>query len=74
MHEMSLVRSLLAQADEIAAAEGGTLKTVRVQLGPLSGVEGTLMLSAWRSKSSAPRTPARAASCAALITSRPSRL
>jgi hydrogenase nickel incorporation protein HypA/HybF len=47
MHEMSLVRSLLAQAEEIAAAEGGALRSVRVQVGPLSGVEGLLMRSAW---------------------------
>jgi hydrogenase nickel incorporation protein HypA/HybF len=48
MHEISLVRSLLAQAEEIAAAEdGGALVRVRIQVGPLSGVEGALLGSAW---------------------------
>jgi hydrogenase nickel incorporation protein HypA/HybF len=48
MHEMSLVRSLLAQVEELVASNGGgTLRRVRVQVGPLSGVEPALMASAW---------------------------
>ncbi|MEX2114258.1 MAG: hydrogenase maturation nickel metallochaperone HypA [Pirellulales bacterium] len=49
MHEMSLVRSLLAQVREFATAHGGgTVRRVRVQVGPLSGVEPVQLASAWR--------------------------
>ncbi len=49
MHELSLVRTLLAQVGEIVAANGGTaLRCVRVQVGPLAGVEPALMASAWQ--------------------------
>ena len=46
MHEMSLVRSLLAcRSGQVAAANGGgTMRTVRVQVGPLSGVEPALLV------------------------------
>lgn len=47
MHELSLARSLLAQSSELAATHGGALRRVRVQVGPLSGVEPALMVSAW---------------------------
>jgi len=48
MHEMSLVKSLIAQVDKLVASNGGgTLRRVRVQVGPLSGVEPALMKSAW---------------------------
>jgi len=49
MHEMSLVRTLLAQVGEIVAANGGSaLRCVRVQVGPLAGVEPALMATAWK--------------------------
>ncbi len=49
MHEMSLVRTLLAQVGEIVSANGGAaLRRVRVQVGPLAGVEPALMASAWK--------------------------
>ncbi len=48
MHELSLVRSLMAQVDALVTSNGGgTLRRVRVEIGPLSGVEATLMASAW---------------------------
>jgi len=48
MHEMSLVRSLVAQIRPLIAANGGgTLRQVRVQVGPLSCVEPALLASAW---------------------------
>jgi hydrogenase nickel incorporation protein HypA/HybF len=48
MHEMSLVRSLIAQVDELVASNGGgALRRVRVQIGPLSCVEPALFTSAW---------------------------
>jgi hydrogenase nickel incorporation protein HypA/HybF len=48
MHETSLVRSLLAQVDELCAAHGGdSIQEVRVELGPLSGVEPLLMADAF---------------------------
>jgi hydrogenase nickel incorporation protein HypA/HybF len=48
MHEMSLVRSLLAQVRELAKAHGGAVvQRIRVQVGPLSGVEPLLLASAW---------------------------
>jgi len=48
MHEYSLVRNLLSQVDEIIASHGGgTLRVVRVQIGPLAGIEPTLIRSVW---------------------------
>ena len=48
MHERSLARSILAQVAQIAVAEGGGLvREVRVQCGPLSGVEPELLASAF---------------------------
>jgi hydrogenase nickel incorporation protein HypA/HybF len=48
MHEMSLVQALLRQVDELVASNGGgKLRCVRVELGPLSGVEPAIMASAW---------------------------
>jgi hydrogenase nickel incorporation protein HypA/HybF len=48
MHEMSLVRSLMAQVEQLVTSNGGgTLRRARVQIGPLSGVEPALMASAW---------------------------
>lgn len=48
MHETSLVRSLVAQVGQLAAANGGgAVRQVRLQLGPLSGVEPALVMSAW---------------------------
>ncbi len=44
MHEMSLVRSLLRQVGDLLLEHGGvSVETIRVQLGPLSGVERTLV-------------------------------
>ena len=48
MHEMSLIRSLLTQVRELVHEHGaGIVRNVRVQVGPLSGVEPLLMASAW---------------------------
>ena len=48
MHELSLVRSLMVQVGQIVAQNGGgVVRQVLVQIGPLSGVEGALMSSAW---------------------------
>ena len=49
MHEMSLVRSLLRQVNEIAAQEQavGEVVKVHVSIGPLSGVEPLLVRSAY---------------------------
>jgi hydrogenase nickel incorporation protein HypA/HybF len=48
MHEMSLVRSLLAQIDELCATHGGSaVREVRLEIGPLSGVEPTLVATAF---------------------------
>ena len=44
MHEYSLARAILTQAQTIAAAQGGAeLREVVVSLGPLSGVEPLLL-------------------------------
>jgi hydrogenase nickel incorporation protein HypA/HybF len=49
MHEFSLVRSLLQQVRQLAADHGGgAVRHVRLQLGPLSGFEPALLLSAWQ--------------------------
>lgn len=48
MHEFSLVRSLLAQVEQIVAEQGGgTVRTIRLRCGSLSGVEPALLLSAF---------------------------
>ena len=48
MHEMSLARCLLAQVGHLVEAHGGgTVRSIRVQLGPLSGVEPLLLASAF---------------------------
>ncbi len=48
MHEISLVRSLIAQVEQLVAREGsGAVRTIHLQCGPLSGVEPTLMKSAF---------------------------
>lgn len=48
MHEISLVRALLQQAVQVAADNGGgVILHVRVQVGPLSGVEPVLLVSAF---------------------------
>lgn len=53
MHEQSLIRSLLKQVDELRQQHGGGLVAeVRVQLGPLSGVEPLLLASAFDQLSS----------------------
>ncbi len=44
MHEYSLVRSLLRQVAELMTEHGGTaVESIRVQMGPLSGVERELV-------------------------------
>jgi hydrogenase nickel incorporation protein HypA/HybF len=49
MHEVSLVRTLISQARAIVATHGGGRpRAVRVQVGPLAGVEPALMATAWR--------------------------
>ena len=48
MHEISLVRSLLAQVDRIVTEQGGRAAVeVRVEIGPLSGVEPLLVKAAF---------------------------
>lgn len=48
MHEVSLVRSLLEQVDRIVAEQGGRAAVeVRVEIGPLSGVEPLLVKEAF---------------------------
>ena len=48
MHERSLVRSLIDQVRQIAAANGGgPVRKVFVQIGPLAGVEPALVATAW---------------------------
>lgn len=44
MHEMSLVRALLVQVDELCTSHGGeAVREVRLEVGPLSGVEPELL-------------------------------
>lgn len=53
MHERSLIRSLIAQVDELLAARARpALRRVRIQVGPLSCVEPALLLSAWEQECS----------------------
>lgn len=60
MHEMSLVRALLQQAQAIAWEHGGlAIAEIRVSMGPLSGVEPQLVASAFEML--APSRPATAA-------------
>lgn len=48
MHEVSLVRSLLEQVDRIVTEQGGRAAVeVRVEIGPLSGVEPLLVKEAF---------------------------
>ncbi len=48
MHEISLVRSLLEQVDRIVTEQGGRAAVeVRVEIGPLSGVEPLLVKEAF---------------------------
>ena len=48
MHEHSLVHALLEQVERLAGEQGaGEVEEVRVQLGPLSGVEPLLVQSAF---------------------------
>lgn len=48
MHEFSLVRSLVAQVEQIVADQGGgAVKSIRLTCGTLSGVEPLLVSSAF---------------------------
>jgi hydrogenase nickel incorporation protein HypA/HybF len=48
MHEASLVQSLLAQSARILEEHGGrSVESIRVEIGPLSGVEPLLVKSAF---------------------------
>lgn len=48
MHELSVCRSLLEQVNRIAAKNiDGTVKSIHIQVGPLSGVEPALLQSAF---------------------------
>lgn len=48
MHEYSLVRALLREVDKLLTSAGDVIVTgVRVQIGPLSGVEPLLLTSAF---------------------------
>jgi len=58
VHELSICQALLSQVAEIAADRGASaVERIVVEVGPLSGVEPTLLAQAF--------TVARAASCAA---------
>jgi len=51
MHEYSLASTLLQQADELRRRDGAAqLVEVRVEIGPLSGVEPLLLLSAFNTR------------------------
>jgi hydrogenase nickel incorporation protein HypA/HybF len=48
MHELSLVRSLVTQVEQLVADHGGGIvREIRLQCGALSGVEPVLMKSAF---------------------------
>lgn len=48
MHEMSLVRSLLIQVEDVLTENNASLaKIIEVEIGPLSGVESQLVESAY---------------------------
>ncbi|MCE9607022.1 MAG: hydrogenase maturation nickel metallochaperone HypA [Planctomycetia bacterium] len=48
MHEASLVSSLLRQVDDLAVANGGgRVAEIRIEVGPLSGVEPLLLREAF---------------------------
>lgn len=48
MHELSVCQALIAQVTQIASQHAATgVKTVRVRLGPLSGVEAQLLQEAY---------------------------
>ncbi len=48
MHEFSLVRALLVQVEEILAGQGGgVVHEIHLECGPLSGVEPSLLISAF---------------------------
>lgn len=47
MHEATLAKALLQQATRMAEDHGGALLEVRVQVGPLAGVEPMLLESAF---------------------------
>lgn len=49
MHEGSLVSALLRQVQELAAAEGGgNVAEIRIEVGPLAGVEPLLLHESFR--------------------------
>jgi hydrogenase nickel incorporation protein HypA/HybF len=48
MHELSICRSLIREADAVVREAAATaVLRVRVRVGPLSGVEPALLLAAW---------------------------
>lgn len=47
MHEESIARRVWREAERIAAQHGGEVVEVRVELGPLAGVEGALLAAAF---------------------------
>lgn len=60
MHEMSLIRTLIRQVAQIAVENAAdAVERVRVELGPLSGVEPVLVDLAWQQLS--PETICRGA-------------
>ncbi|MDA1013799.1 MAG: hydrogenase maturation nickel metallochaperone HypA [Planctomycetota bacterium] len=60
MHEASLVRSLLRQvSDLLIAHDGQAVETIRVEMGPLSGVDRTLVEIAFQQQGDT--TPCRGA-------------
>jgi hydrogenase nickel incorporation protein HypA/HybF len=49
MHEASLINNLLNQLDELASAHGdGCITEIRIEAGPLAGVEPMLLAEAFR--------------------------
>ena len=70
MHEHSLVHALLEQVERLAGEQGaGEVEEVRVQLGPLSGVEPLLVKTAFEML--APATIAGQALLQRVVTERP---
>jgi hydrogenase nickel incorporation protein HypA/HybF len=48
MHELSVCQALIAQVEDIAARHGAVgVKTVKLRIGPLSGIEKTLLEHAY---------------------------
>lgn len=47
MHELSICQALISKIEEIAISRSGQVRTVRVGIGPLSGIEPQLLENAY---------------------------